>query len=212
MRMGSDKLLSVFFCAVFMVLAFSGCREGYSKDDPILTKPPEELSNEEVGRIVAVVKTNFGGFKVGLKPDKAPLTTRHFVRLVQKGFYDGLSVFEIRPGLWIKGGDPNGDGSGGAYENIDLETPSAPHYSGAVGLDHPPTNPDGGSSIFYVVLTDLTLRKDDAYTVFGEVIEGMPTVQRINSLKATQWDGKPRPYMPLNQITILDIHLVARKK
>jgi cyclophilin family peptidyl-prolyl cis-trans isomerase len=212
MRIRSEKIYFLFCCTVIAVFAFSGCGDGYSKDDPILAKPPSELSDEEVGRIVAVVTTNFGGFRIGLKPDKAPLTTRHFIGLVQKGFYDGLSIFEIRNGYWIKGGDPNGDGTGGSYEKIALETPSAPHLPGTIALDHPLSDPNGGSSIFYIVLTDMTLLKDDSYTVFGEVIDGMPTVQRINALKATQWDGKPRPFMPLNQITILDMHLEARKK
>lgn len=44
--------------------------------------------------------------------DKAPLTTKNFIELVEKGFYDGIIFHRVIDGFMIQGGDPTGTGMG----------------------------------------------------------------------------------------------------
>ncbi|MEE9585742.1 MAG: peptidylprolyl isomerase, partial [Nitrososphaerales archaeon] len=63
----------------------------------------EETSN--MNRI-AVIETNMGTIEIELFEDKAPITTKNFIDLTEKGFYDGVIFHRIIPGFMIQGGDP----------------------------------------------------------------------------------------------------------
>ena len=56
--------------------------------------------------------------KIELLPEYAPKTVTNFEKLVKEGFYDGLTFHRIIPGFMIQGGDPLGNGMGGAKEKI----------------------------------------------------------------------------------------------
>lgn len=56
--------------------------------------------------------TNKGTFVAGMFEDKAPLTTKNFIDLTEKGFYDGLIFHRVIDGFMIQGGDPTGTGMG----------------------------------------------------------------------------------------------------
>ena len=53
-----------------------------------------------------------------LDADTAPITVTNFVNLAKDGFYDNLTFHRIMDGFMIQGGDPNGDGTGGADQTI----------------------------------------------------------------------------------------------
>ena len=57
--------------------------------------------------------TNKGVFVAEMFEDKAPLTTKNFIELVEKGFYDGIIFHRVIDGFMIQGGDPTGTGMGG---------------------------------------------------------------------------------------------------
>jgi len=46
-------------------------------------------------RKIAEFNTNMGNFKVELFGDKTPLTVGNFIRLVDKGFYNGLTFHRV---------------------------------------------------------------------------------------------------------------------
>lgn len=71
----------------------------------------------------AVFNTSMGDFEVKLATDKAPKTTANFIKLAEKGFYDGLVFHRVIDDFMIQGGDPNGNGTGGPA--IRLTTNSA---------------------------------------------------------------------------------------
>ena len=62
---------------------------------------------------IAVFETNMGTFEIELFEDKAPNTTKNFIDLAQKGFYNGLIFHRVIDGFMIQGGDPEGTGMGG---------------------------------------------------------------------------------------------------
>ena len=72
----------------------------------------------------AITVKDYGEIDVELDADTAPITVTNFVKLVQDNFYDGLTFHRIIDGFMIQGGDPNGDGTGGAeavsYTHLDV--------------------------------------------------------------------------------------------
>lgn len=55
---------------------------------------------------------DYGTIKIELYPDKAPNTVANFIRLANRGFYNGLTFHRTIPEFMIQGGDNNGDGTG----------------------------------------------------------------------------------------------------
>lgn len=210
MKVETRMKTKVMVACSLLVFLLASCQSGYTRQDEILKKKAEQLTVEEMSRITAVVSTNYGRFRIQLHPEWAPQTCRNFIKLVQAGFYDGLTFHEVLPRIWIRGGDPKGDGTGGPGWTIPLETPSGSHKAGAVGMYHPNFLPNEAGSQFYIILEDIT-EMDGAFAVFGQVIEGMDTVQRIGHLPITPRDGKPRPFMPLSEVVIKDVVLEAKR-
>ena len=62
--------------------------------------------------IVTMEVADFGTVKMELYPSFAPNTVANFVKLIQNGYYDGLTFHRVQPGFMIQGGDAKGDGTG----------------------------------------------------------------------------------------------------
>lgn len=59
---------------------------------------------------IATVKVEgYGTIKVELYPDKAPNTVSNFIRLANRGFYNGTTFHRTMPNFVIQGGARNGD-------------------------------------------------------------------------------------------------------
>ena len=72
---------------------------------------------------VKVTMENGGTFVIELCPEQAPITCENFLKLVNKGFYNGLTFHRVIEDFMAQGGDPEGTGCGGSDENIKLTTP-----------------------------------------------------------------------------------------
>jgi cyclophilin family peptidyl-prolyl cis-trans isomerase len=137
-----------------------------------------ESCNSEVKERIAVIETNKGTFKFQLYEEKAPISTKNFIDLAERGFYDGLTFHRYEPGFVIQGGDPKGDGTGGSEKTIPLEVrPDLKHVEGAVGMARS-QDPNSASSQFYITLTE-TPFLNGKYAVFGIVTEGMDIVKSL---------------------------------
>lgn len=128
---------------------------------------------------LAVIETNKGTIKFKLYEEDAPNTTKNFIDLANKGFYDGLKFHRVVPGFVIQGGDPRGDGTGGSDKSIKLEvSPKLKHdAAGVVAMARRP-DPDSATSQFYITL-DAAPFLDMQYAVFGRVTEGLDVVKKI---------------------------------
>lgn len=126
---------------------------------------------------------DYGDIQVELDADTAPVTVTNFVKLAQDGFYDGLTFWRIMDGFMIQGGDPLGNGTGGADETIKGEFASngvennISHTRGVISMARA-TDPDSASSQFFIVHEDSTFLDGD-YAGFGHVTEGMEVVDQI---------------------------------
>jgi peptidyl-prolyl cis-trans isomerase B (cyclophilin B) len=110
-----------------------------------------------------------------------PMSTNNFVTLASNGFYDGLKFHRVEPGFVIQGGDPAGNGTGGPGYTIPAEVKHK-HTHGALAWartsDRVNPKRDSSGSQFYIALTDLP-QLDGAYTVFGQVIQGMDVIGKV---------------------------------
>ncbi len=130
---------------------------------------------------VATISTAKGEIVIQLNAGAAPQTVNNFVFLSEQGFYDGLTFHRVEPGFVVQGGDPLGTGTGGPGYTVPAEI-GLPHTVGAIAMarrsdDVNPERASSGSQ-FYIAL-DTLAQLDGAYTVFGQVVEGMEVVQSI---------------------------------
>lgn len=126
---------------------------------------------------------DYGSIEIELDADTAPITVTNFVKLAQDGFYDGLTFWRIIDGFMMQGGDPKGNGTGGADETIKGEFSSngvkndISHTRGTISMARS-SDPDSASSQFFIVQADSTFLDGD-YAAFGHVTEGMDVVDKI---------------------------------
>ena len=152
-------------------------------DDPLLISPV--LSPH------AFIETTRGTIEFELAVLDAPQTTRNFMTLAGKGYFNGLQIHRVVPNFVVQDGDPRGDGEGGPGYTIRDEINERPYLRGTVGmaLDWRDT---GGSQFFITHSPQPHL--DTRYTVFGHVVNGMEVVDQIQQGDVVQrvriWDGK----------------------
>ena len=149
---------------------------------------------------IALFDTNKGNFKVELFGDKAPLTVGNFIKLVDKGFYNGLIFHRVIPNFMIQGGCPHGSGRGGPGYNIrDEFHPDLKHDSKGI-LSMANAGPNTGGSQFFITVAP-TPWLDKHHSIFGKVIEGMEVVETISKVEKDRMD-KPLQDVVINNITI----------
>ena len=126
---------------------------------------------------VARISTPKGDLVFSFYSDDAPQHAAAFIKLAEAGFYDGLAFHRVEPGFVIQGGDPQGDGTGGPGYNLKAEFNARPHVRGTVAMARA-ASPDSAGSQFYICLADARFL-DKQYTVFGQLTEGLDTLDAI---------------------------------
>jgi cyclophilin family peptidyl-prolyl cis-trans isomerase/HEAT repeat protein len=125
---------------------------------------------------VVVIETDKGELSLRCFAKDAPIHVASFVDLVRNGHYDGLPWHRVVPNFVIQGGDPRGDGWGGAGYLLRDEINQVRYERGTVGM--PKAGKDtGGGQLFITHLP--TPHLDGNYTVFARVISGLDVVDRI---------------------------------
>ena len=109
--------------------------------------------------------------------DLAPQHVEQITRLAEDGFYDGLTFHRVIEGFMAQGGDPSGNGTGGADQNIPVEFNDTAHVEGVCSMARA-QDPNSASSQFFICLDDATFL-DKQYTAWGRVTEGMEHVHAI---------------------------------
>ena len=150
----------------------------------------------------AQVKTNLGSFTIELFEDRAPRTTKNFIDLAEKGFYDGVIFHRVIKDFMIQGGDPDGTGRGGPGYNIPDEFhPDLKHHGPGI-LSMANAGPNTGGSQFFITL-EATTWLDGKHAVFGEVTEGMDVIQTIGSTPTARGD-RPLEDVVMESVTITE--------
>ncbi len=181
------------------------------------TEENEENNNEEekdmysTGKHHAKIEVEYyGTIEVELDADVAPITVANFAKLVNEGFYDGLTFHRIMDGFMIQGGDPLGNGTGGSDEKIKGEFSSngvkndISHVRGTISMARSKM-PNSASSQFFIVHEDSTFLDGD-YAGFGKVTKGMEIVDEI--AEETQVEDSNGTVLSENQPTIEKITMI----
>jgi cyclophilin family peptidyl-prolyl cis-trans isomerase len=155
---------------------------------------------------LVLVETTMGSFKLELDSRAAPLTVRHFVSLVESGFYDGLIFHRVIPGFMAQGG---GYTPGLKLKEDDATIPNESgngisNMRGTIAMART-GDPHSANSQFFINVADNN-RLDPGnnrwgYAVFGYVIEGMDVVDEIVAVQ-TGPQGNLQSDVPVVPIVI----------
>ena len=174
------------------------------------------LGMREAAASTAVIHFQTGSVKedqlvtIELFDKDAPITVANFKALVQKKFYNGLSIHRIIPETLVQMGDPlsrkndrSRTGTGGPGYTLPAEI-GHKNVRGAVAMAAlpPALNParySNGSQFYILLRPQPELDKD--YTVFGQVTSGLDFLDSLSRR------GRDTNDYPLEQVTIRTIDL-----
>lgn len=206
------KPITLILCLALSLFALGGCGSkeadtqapeesaASSEAEPEASAPTEEPSSETDSTTegdlltglhhVEIEIADYGTISLELDADTAPITVTNFIALANDGFYDGLTFHRIIKDFMIQGGDPLGNGTGGADNNITGEFKSngiendISHVRGVISMARS-MEADSASSQFFIVHQDSTYL-DGEYAAFGKVTEGIEIVDQICDNTAVQ--------------------------
>ena len=166
--------------AATTMLMVTGCGKSMNVSD-VNDTPPTTNSNQSGNTIILT-----------LHPNEAPITCENFEKLVNEGFYNGLTFHRVVDEFMAQGGDPNGDGTGGSSETIKGEFSSngvdnpLSHQRGVVSMARS-MDPDSASSQFFICYTgNYASSLDGQYAAFANVTEGMEVVDDFMKVERTE--------------------------
>ncbi len=123
--------------------------------------------------------TKYGRIVIKLRPDLAPKHAQRIKLLTREKFYDNAPFHRVIAGFMAQTGDgSHGDGTGGSkYPDLPAEFSKVPFKRGIVGMARA-QSPNSANSQFFIMLAEAP-SLNGQYTVIGEVVSGMPTVDKI---------------------------------
>lgn len=145
--------------------------------------------------------TNKGVFVAEMFEDKAQLTTKNFIELVEKGFYDGIIFHRVIDGFMIQGGDPTGTGMGGPGYKIKDEFGEGLKHDDEGILSMANAGPNTGGSQFFITLAP-TPWLNGHHAIFGKVVEGMDVV-RLIGVVPTDFRDRPREAVTMEKVEVV---------
>lgn len=185
----NGKILSII--ALIIVLALGAVLGyGYYKKATYQLERP----------IVSMEIENYGAIKIELYPDMAPNTVKNFIKLINEGYYNGLTFHRVEEML-IQGGDKAGDGTGQTEFSINGEFSENGYDNklkfergtlGLARLDYTYYSSldsslleegyNSGYAQFFITTQDVP-EFNGYYCAFGKVVEGMEIVDKITKLE-----------------------------
>ena len=156
--------------------------------------------------IVTMEIADYGTVKMELYPHMAPNTVRNFIKLINEGYYNGLTFHKVKENL-IQGGDESGDGTGtttysieGEFSENGFKDNTLSFERGTLGLarqdftimyyytgdaNYLTQGYNSGCAQFFITAENCKEQFDGYYCAFGKVIEGMEIVDTIKGIETT---------------------------
>jgi cyclophilin family peptidyl-prolyl cis-trans isomerase len=188
----------------FLIIIVIGCGKTTTSDEEnrmsLAVPPTMQIDTQKSYK--AKVITSVGDFTIQLFPVEAPITVNNFVHLAKKKYFEGIIFHRVVRDFVVQTGDPTGTGTGGpGYQfNDELNSPYK-YEQGIVAMANAGPNTNG--SQFFVCSGALCNNLNDMpnYTIFGQVVEGMQTIQAINDVEVNAND-KPLRDIVIKTVTI----------
>ena len=166
------------------------------------------------------IETTLGDIVVELDTEKTPSTALNFLDYVAEGFYDGTVFHRVVQRSVIQGGGYTPDMT---EKKAGLRPPVADEsYSGlknergTISMYREPGNFNSARSQFFINVVDNPpldrLRDGAGYTVFGRVVDGLDTVERIRGTPVgthPKYAAGKNPVVPVEPVVIRSIRLVT---
>ena len=158
-------------------------------------------------KYVVIEMENGDVMKGELYPEIAPETVANFEKLVNEGFYDGLTFHRVIPGFMIQGGCPLGNGTGGPGYGIKGEFSAngfehnLKHDRGVLSMARAMDPNSAGSQFF--IMVEKAPHLDGSYAAFGRIIEGMEAADTIVNQKRNMMD-KPNVPQVMKTVKIVE--------
>jgi peptidyl-prolyl cis-trans isomerase A (cyclophilin A) len=157
-------------------------------------------------------QTTLGEFVVEVYPDKAPVTVENFLQYVKDKHYDGTVFHRVMDGFMIQGGGFTATmAEKPTRAPIALESRNGlKNDRGTIAMARTPA-PNSATAQFFVNVVDnnnLNAPQPDGngYAVFGKVVQGMDTVDKIRSVPTTSkgsFQNVPTSPIVINSATLL---------
>jgi peptidylprolyl isomerase len=154
---------------------------------------PSNTTKEKATAPHVVFETTQGSIEFKLFNDIAPKAVENFTTHVKNGYYNGLIFHRIIKDFMIQGGDPTGTGRGG--ESI-WKRDFADEFKPGITFNKPGIlamanrGPHTNGSQFFIT-TAPTPWLNGHHTIFGEVVNGMDTVAKLNTTKTSRPGDRP---------------------
>ena len=166
---------------------------------------PEE---EPVQNPIATITMSDGGqMRFELYPDQAPNTVANFIKLANSGYYSGLQFYRVVAGVFIEGGDPDNNGTGGPSYAIKGEFAengvdnSVSHMRGAISMARQSGYDTAGSQFF--IMQGSYPEYDGKYAAFGMIVDDA-SLAVLDAIASQPTDSK---YLPLTRQVINSIRV-----
>lgn len=164
--------------------------------EPQAEAQPTEEPVEMPDTVYMLMKTSQGEIYLALNHVKAPISVENFVSYAEAETYDGTVFHRVIPNFMIQGGGFEPDGA-----KRDTKAPIKNEWKNGlsntratIAMARLGNRPDSATNQFFINVSDnafLDQPRDGAgYAVFGEVVKGLDTVDKI---KAVQTDTKATP-------------------
>ncbi len=147
---------------------------------------PEMTLNTAKEYSAEVKMENGKSFTIRLRSEEAPITVNSFVFLAREGFFDGVTFHRVLDGFMAQGGDPTGTGSDGpGYKFVNEDSDLMFDKAGVIAMANAGRDTNGNQ---FFITFGATPHLNGGYTIFGQVVEGMET---INALTRRDPSRKP---------------------
>lgn len=160
---------------------------------------PEQATFDSSHTYFARMETTKGPIVIRLMPAVAPMHVTSFAYLTKLGFYDGLSFHRVIQGFMAQGGCPLGTGTGNpGYKFAGEFKPDVRHNKpGLLSMANAGPGTDG--SQFFITFVP-TPHLDGKHTIFGEVVEGIDTLKKLE--KSGSASGRTTEPLKMEKVTI----------
>jgi peptidyl-prolyl cis-trans isomerase B (cyclophilin B) len=164
----------------------------------MLPKPPQATFDKAHAYYARMV-TNKGAILIKFMPGVAPMHVSNFIYLARLGFYDDMAFHRVITNFMAQGGCPLGTGTGNPGYSFDGE------FSKSVGHDKPGrlsmanAGPGSDGSQFFLTFVP-TPHLDGKHTIFGQVVEGMDTLKKLEA--GGSQTGRTTEPLTMEKVTI----------